>query len=143
MNLRDQLREFEGFENEAYPDPLTNGDPWTIGVGHTGPEVFKGLVWSDEKIWQTLDADIAEKSAEVFKVVPWAKDLNEPRQAVVIGMAFQLGTRGMLGFKNTLKAMQEGRYNDAADGMLKSKWAIQTPKRVKRLANQMKTGEWS
>lgn len=143
MNLREQLREFEGFENEAYPDPLTNGDPWTIGVGHTGPEVHKGLVWADDKIWSVLDQDIASKTAEVLKALPWVSNLNEPRQAVVIGMAFQMGTSGLLAFKNTLKAMEQGRWADASDGMLKSKWAVQTPKRAQRLAKQMLTGDWA
>ena len=25
----------EGLRTEAYPDPGTGGDPWTIGYGHT------------------------------------------------------------------------------------------------------------
>ena len=25
----------EGLRTEAYPDPATGGDPWTIGYGHT------------------------------------------------------------------------------------------------------------
>ena len=27
---------------KAYPDPGTGGDPWTIGYGHTGPDVRPG-----------------------------------------------------------------------------------------------------
>lgn len=142
MNLRDQLIEFEGWRNAAYPDPLTNGDPWTIGVGHTGPEVFKGLMWSDELISKTLDDDIAKKTAEVRKVLPWFDRLNEPRQAVLVGMAFQMGTAGMLGFNRTLASIRDERWDDAANGMLLSKWAKQTPKRVRRMARQISTGEW-
>ena len=29
------IKEFEGLELEAYPDPGTGGAPWTIGYGHT------------------------------------------------------------------------------------------------------------
>lgn len=142
MNLRDQLIEFEDWRNEAYPDPLTGGAPWTIGVGHTGPEVFKGLMWSDELISKTLDDDIAKKTAEVRKAIPWFDGLNEPRKAVVVGMAFQMGTAGLLAFKRTLAAMRDERWAEAANGMRNSLWARQTPKRAKRLAMQAETGEW-
>lgn len=29
----DLIKEFEGFEHKAYPDPGTGGEPWTIGYG--------------------------------------------------------------------------------------------------------------
>ena len=35
--------QFEGCRLEAYPDPATGGEPWTIGYGHTGPDVFPSL----------------------------------------------------------------------------------------------------
>lgn len=34
---------FENCRLTAYPDPATGGDPWTIGVGDTGPDVVEGL----------------------------------------------------------------------------------------------------
>ena len=40
------------------------------------------------------------------------------------------------------RAYDAGRYDEAADAMLKSKWATQTPNRAGRLAQQMRTGEW-
>lgn len=143
MNLRDQLIEFEGWKNEAYPDPLTGGEPWTIGVGCAKPGIFKGLVWSDEMISAQLDADIEEKTRQVEAALPWFGQLNEPRKAVLIGMAFQMGINGLLGFKNTLAAMRDERWANAAEGMRQSKWGKQTPKRVNRLAHQVETGEWA
>jgi lysozyme len=139
VNLRTQLIAEEGRRNTAYLDTL--GIP-TIGVGHTGPEVHLGLVWPDDLVDRTLDLDIAAKTAQVEAALPWLPRLNEPRQAVLLQMAFQLGTRGLLGFPNTLAAMHDGRWDQAADGMLASKWAQQTPNRVARLAKQMLTGEW-
>jgi lysozyme len=143
MNLRDQLIEFEGWKNDAYPDPLTGGAPWTIGVGHTGPEVFQGLHWTNELVSNQLDADIGEKSAQVAAALDWFSRLNEPRRAVLIGMAFQLGIKGLLGFKNTLGAIRDERWATAAEGMRQSLWGKQTPKRVNRLAHQMEIGEWA
>lgn len=139
MNLRTQLIAEEGRSRTAYLDTLHIP---TIGVGHTGPEVHLGLVWSDDLIDCTLDADIAHKTAEVVAALPWFGHLNEPRQAVLLQMAFQMGTKGLLGFPNTLAAVHDERWDDAASGMKASKWAQQTPNRVARLAKQMQTGEW-
>jgi lysozyme len=55
-------------------------------------------------------------------------------------MCFQLGMSKLGGFKNTLAAMRQGRYDEAADGMLNSAWASQTPNRAQRLAQMMRTG---
>jgi len=139
MDLRTQLVDEEGRRKVAYLD--TRGNP-TIGVGHTGPEVHLGLIWDDEMIDKTLDADIAAKRVEVEYALPWFKNLNEPRQAVLLQMAFQMGTKGLLGFPNTLAAVHDGRWMDAANGMLASRWYQQTPHRVDRLARQMATGAW-
>jgi lysozyme len=57
-------------------------------------------------------------------------------------MSFQLGVDGLLGFKNTLKLVEQGNYESAAENMLKSLWAKQTPARAKRMSDQMKTGVW-
>lgn len=142
MNLRTQLIGFEGIRSQAYPDVLTGGDPWTIGVGHCGPEVCPGLVWSDEQISDALDRDIEEKTQQCQAAFPWFAALNEPRQAVIIGMCFQMGLDRLKNFVNTLAMVQAGEYGRAADGMRNSRWARQTPKRAIGLAWQMQTGEW-
>lgn len=150
MNLRDQLIDFEGFKNAAYPDPLTKGSPWTIGVGHCGPEVSHGLVWNDDQVNAALDKDIAAKTAQCRREFPWFGRLNEARQAVLIGMCFQIGMgraapppSGLLAFVNTLVAVRDERWADAAEGMRRSAWARQTPRRAQRLAYQMEKGEWN
>jgi lysozyme len=48
--------EREGSRNEAYRDSV---GVWTIGVGHTGPEVVEGLVWSEDQIMEALGDDLA------------------------------------------------------------------------------------
>jgi lysozyme len=40
-----------------------------------------------------------------------------------------------------LEALRTGDYADAADEMLDSAWARQTPARAQRLAQQMRTGQ--
>jgi lysozyme len=55
-------------------------------------------------------------------------------------MSYQMGTTGVMKFKNTLTAIEHGDYELAALGMLDSTWAKQTPNRARRLASQMKVG---
>ena len=138
MDLITQLRREEGVSRHAYQDHLGF---WTIGVGRLIDQ-RKGGGLSDEEVDYLLRNDINRFSSEVLAALPWAAALNEPRLAVLIGMAFQMGTAGLLGFKTTLGHIQAGRYALAEAGMLASKWAEQTPARAKRMAAQMRTGEW-
>lgn len=138
MNLAMQLRQEEGSVPHAYQDHLGY---WTIGVGRL-IDKRKGGGLSPDEVDYLLRNDIRKKTDEVYEALPWVCDLNEPRQAVLIGMAFQMGTAGLLGFKSTLANIQAGRYAQAATGMLNSLWAQQTPGRAARMARQMETGEW-
>lgn len=52
------VEHYEGRHAQAYPDPATKGAPWTIGVGHTGPEVVPGLAWTDAQIDAALSDDL-------------------------------------------------------------------------------------
>lgn len=138
MNLREQLIAEEGNIPYAYQDHLGF---WTIGVGIL-IDKRKGGHLRPEEINFILDNRIALKGAEVDKALPWAKTLNEPRRAVLIGMAFQMGLDGLLDFTNTLKLIQAGKYTEAGKNMMLSLWAKQTPGRAQRMADQMATGEW-
>ena len=138
MNLKEQLLREEGSESCAYQDTLGF---WTIGVGRLiDPKKGNGL--SQDEIEYLLDNDIKKITEQVHKFLPWVSELNEPRQAVLIGMAFQMGLRGLLGFKRMLSAAEDGQYFEAAAQMIESTWARQTPERAHRLATQMETGEW-
>ena len=140
--LRDQIAGFEGRCNFAYPDPLTGCEPWTIGVGHTGPDVHEHLFWSDEKIDATLDQDIGRATVNLLAYAPWASELAPARYAVLVNMTFQMGIHNVMNFTHTLHAVQTSDWQGAHDGMLDSQWARQTPTRAAILAKQMLTGEW-
>jgi lysozyme len=142
-DLRSMLQREESCVLTAYPDPVSHGDPWTIGWGHTGPDVHPGLVWTQEQADSQLDTDIAHAMSFCATHFPWSEQLkaDAPRYAVLAGMAFQMGAR-LLPFVNTLAAMRDGRWNDAAGGMLASLWAKQTPGRARRMARQIETGQW-
>ena len=54
------IKSWEGCRLCAYPDPASGGAPWTIGYGHTGPEVHQGLAISQQQAEAWLAADIAK-----------------------------------------------------------------------------------
>lgn len=112
----------------------------TIGVGILVDKRNGGL--TNDEIDYLLKSRIDRAMAQVLERLPWATALNEPRFAVLLGMAFQMGIDGLMAFSNTLAAVQAGRYQDAAIGMLASKWARQTPERAGRMAEQMRLGAW-
>jgi len=50
---------------EAYPDPGSGGDPWTIGWGATGPGIAPGAVWTQAQCDARLEADLAHYATAV------------------------------------------------------------------------------
>ena len=137
--LTAQLRRDEGTKAAAYNDSLGF---LTIGVGRLIDSRKPGAGLLPDEIDYLLRNDINDRVQALTKALPWFWALDEARQGVLLNMAFQLGTDGLLGFKSTLALIAAGKYAEAAEQMLKSKWATQTPARAKRLAEQMKTGEW-
>jgi lysozyme len=142
-SVEDMLLRDEGREHVAYPDPLTRGAPWTIGVGHTGPEVHEGLIWNDFQIDAAFALDVGQATEDCRTHFPWFSTLDPTRQAVLVSMVFQMGVHRVAAFANTLACVECGNYAAAADGMRDSVWAHQTPVRVARLAHQMQKGEWA
>lgn len=138
-NLIPDLMRDEGLRLSAYLDPLSGGEPVTIGYGHTG-NVHLGTVWTQAQAEQMLIADTTHTIAALDAQLPWWRDLSDVRQDVLVNMGFNLGVTGLCQFRNTLAAMKAARWAQAAAGMLSSQWARQVHARADRLAEQMLTG---
>lgn len=139
MNIRDQLIRDEGLRLHAYEDSLGY---LTIGVGRL-IDKRKGGGISEAEAFMLLDHDIERTARELERQLPWAAWLNEARLGALINMAFQLGVSGLLGFRKALAAMHDADWDTAAAELLDSRWAKQTPERAQRMAQQIKTGEWT
>lgn len=137
-----ELRRDEGVRYVPYRD--TKGIP-TVGVGHNLQAAPLPSGWTypltDDQVNQLLRIDLTNVFSDLNRDLPWWTDLNDVRQRVIANMMFNLGSNRLLGFKNTLAAMRQGRYDDAAAGMLNSAWASQVGARAQRLAQMMRTGE--
>ncbi|WP_397408215.1 lysozyme [Polaromonas sp.] len=64
------LHYFETCRLTAYPDPGSkDGKPWTIGWGHTGPDVYPGLIWTREQADAAFVADLGRFERDVMQLV--------------------------------------------------------------------------
>lgn len=138
QQLVQALAHDEGLRLEAYPDPLTKSDPWTIGYGHTGKNVHRGLVITQAQAMSLLLADIRS----VTTTLPtWTSMLDAVRYNVVANMAFNMGVGKLVsGWPHTMQQIRDGKYAQAAAGMETSLWAKEVGSRAKRLAAEMETG---
>jgi lysozyme len=136
--LEEQLRRDEGEKLSAYQDHLGF---WTIGIGRLIDSRRGGGISTDEST-MLLRNDIARIRVELLQRLPWFVYLDPVRQGVLMNMAFQMGINGAMAFQQMLAKVQGGDYAAAADQMLQSKWATQTPERANRLAKQMRDGVW-
>ncbi len=107
----DLENEFEGCRLTAYPDPASGGDPWTIGWGHTGPEVHEGLVWTQEQADEQLVKDKERAQAVIDEFVTVRLTPNEDR--AVRDFIFNLGSGAFKG-STLLRKLNLGDFKGAA-----------------------------
>ncbi|HEY2108231.1 MAG TPA: glycoside hydrolase family protein [Candidatus Binataceae bacterium] len=127
-------RRHEGEALHPYTD--TRGKT-TIGIGRNLSD--KGI--SSAEMLMMFQRDYAEAKDEA-KAYDWYGSLNEPRQAVIVDMIFELGAAGFRKFNRMHQAIQVGDFHGAVAEMLNSAWAAQVPKRALDDAGIMDTGEW-
>lgn len=77
-----------------------------------------------------------------LKTLSFWNQLDLERQYALLDMCFQLGFKGLCGFKKMLEAMRWGKWDKAAAECLNSDYARQTPARAKRIARLIKEGIW-
>lgn len=111
------LHHFEGCELEAYPDPATGADPWTIGFGDTGPDVKPGLCITQDE----ADARFASRLAKEFEPGVMAWLTRTPDQGQFDGMvalAYNIGV-GAFKMSTLVRKFNTGDFIGAADQFLR------------------------
>lgn len=143
MNLIKILGFEEGFRNKPY---LCSEGYVTIGYG-TKLHNSKGMNPADFPISvsrgmgeEWLHSEVALKDMKMLRsdVSYTYRHLDDDRRAIILSMAYQMGTAGVLKFKNMWRELAEGDYYTASVEMLDSRWATQTPERANRHARVMR-----
>jgi lysozyme len=129
MTLLSQLKRHEGFRSKAY---LCPAGFLTVGYGRNLDT--RGITPREAEYLLINDINDAVTDLSKFD---WFVKLSEVRQAVLINMYINLGLNGLLKFKRMIAALEDGRYQLAANEMMESKWAEQVGQRAVELKNQM------
>lgn len=84
----DLIKEFEGLRLRAY---LCPAGVWTIGYGHTGPDVTPNRVITLKEAQALLDHDLDWAEACVEQAAP---DANDNEFAAMVSLTFNIGADG-------------------------------------------------
>ncbi|MDF5731013.1 MAG: DUF4231 domain-containing protein [Rhizonema sp. PD38] len=91
------IKEFEGCYLDAYPDPLTNAEPITIGWGSTKKR--DGSPWQlGERISQQVADELLMYQLETsylpdLEKIPCWNDLNRNQQGALLSFGYNLGSK--------------------------------------------------
>lgn len=107
----------------------------TIGIGRNIET--NGISKSEAE--HLLSNDIDRFTSELNEHLPWFRDIPETAKIVLIDMAFNMGTDGLMKFKKTLEFIKTGQYKSASIEMLNSNWARQVGNRSKELSEMIKS----
>lgn len=87
----DLIKSFEGLRLDAYPDPATGGEPWTIGYGHTGG-VKRGDRITQVQAEDFLRSDLKRFEAAVHRMAPRT---TQGQFDALVSLAFNVGERNL------------------------------------------------
>ena len=109
----DLIKSFESCRLEAYQD--TRGI-WTIGWGHTGPEVVKGLVWTQEQADAQFALDMERRAEDpVGEFVNVA--LTDNQFAAFCSLCFNIGA-GNFRASSACHVANTGSLDDVPDHIM-------------------------
>lgn len=114
------IKSFEGFRANAYPDPKSGGDPWTVGYGTTkfpsGRPVKQGDKVTPAQAEMYLREDVKKfaNSVDALVTVP----LKQCQYDALVSFVYNLGATN---FRNStlLKKLNAKDYKGAADEFLR------------------------
>lgn len=100
------IKEFESVQLKAYKCPA---GVWTIGVGHTGPDVTPGMVITEGQADEILNGDLRKFERAVNNAVK--VPLTQTQFDALVSFTFNVG-EGNLKSSTLLKLLNEGKYQE-------------------------------
>ena len=118
------IKEFEGCRLDAYPDPASGADPWTIGYGTTrypdGRPVQKGdrIIATEADL--LLRQEIDRIAAELGRAVPHWSAMSDNQRSVLISFAYNLGSGfyDSTGFETITARLRDREWSKLPDALL-------------------------
>lgn len=136
--LVEQIGFHEGFRTFIYDD--RTGERIQPGSRVVGTPTFGyGFTHIPQRIADLVLVElVGELHTTLANKFGWFSRLSDPRQRVVVDMAYNLGLGGLLKFQRFLAAIEEQNWACAAEEMLQSRWAGQVGRRAVTLAKMMR-----
>ncbi len=131
--LREQLNRHEGRRRFPYKD--TKGI-LTIGVGRN----LEANGLRPDEMDYMLTNDIRDAEHDARLLVQNFDSLSDNRKAVVVNLVFNMGLDTFSKFKNTIRLINAGQFQEAADALRDSFWYKQVGNRAVELTHLMEVG---
>ena len=118
------IQQFEGCHLDAYPDPASGGDPWTIGWGSTryssGQPVRKGDKINRVEADMLLRQEVDRIAAKLRETVPYWREMADHQQCALISFAYNLGSDfyNAKGFETLSARLREKNWTGVPDALL-------------------------
>lgn len=125
------IMSFEGCRLEAYLDAA---NIWTIGYGHTGSDVHRGLKISDDRAEELLREDLAQAEAAVNKLV--TMPLTQGQFDALVSFVFNVGA-GAFGRSTLLKRLNADDFPAAVEQF--DRWVYADGRKLRGLVSRRKT----
>jgi lysozyme len=103
----DFIKRFEGFRPMAYRDM---GGVWTVGYGHTGPDVTEALIITEATAQKLLEADVRHFELCVENALH--RDVNQEQFDALVSFAFNVGCHAFQR-STMLKHINAGNHDSA------------------------------
>lgn len=101
----------QGYEHLAFKAYSDQGGIPTIGWGHTGKEVYLGLIWTEDQCEAAFDHDVGGAEAAVNGQVH--KPLTQNQFDACVAFCFNVGVGNWQG-STLLKELNQGQYAAAS-----------------------------
>lgn len=140
----EHVKRWEGLKLTAYPDPgSSNGEPITIGYGHTSDgfmKVQRGLTITPAQAEAALEYDLNETAAKVDELVK--VELTDNQFGALVSFAFNVGT-GAFAKSTLLKKLNKGDYASVPSEL--ARWTRNDGKVMQGLVNRRaaEAGLWA
>ena len=112
------IKEFEGCHLSAYPDPLSGGEPWTIGYGTTrysnGTPVKRGDKINVIEADMLLRLEIDRITDKLRTTIPHWNVMDDNQRSALVSFAYNLGAGfyGSAGFETISRCLRERNWAD-------------------------------
>lgn len=108
------IKQFEGCRLESYQDAV---GIWTIGWGHTSPDIKEGLQWTQTQCDDALKKDVANTETKIAQAL--RVKVSDNMFSALVSFAYNIGVLKTT-YSTLFKLTQDSRFTEAVVEF--SKW---------------------